>query len=262
MHPAWPEFIRISARNFQAYRFRLMGWMITLMIQLYLLRVVWLTVYGGRDSVEGISADTLLVYLTISSLHRFFLPNSIAFEIEDRISTGRVASDLIRPLGFMKQMVAIQVGNAAGSAPLLLVVVPVAMLIGSLRLPSLENLMVYAVSLVLAYVVNVLIWLLVGLLGFWLLNVGGLRAMLSISSDFLAGALVPLWFMPDALRTLLEWLPFQAVMFLPASIFAGQVAGSAALRPLIVQGIWIAVLVLVANVVWKRAQRKLVIQGG
>lgn len=41
--------------------------------------------------------------------------------------------------------------------------------------------------------------------------------MLSISSDFLAGALVPLWFMPDALRTLLEWLPFQAVMFLPAS---------------------------------------------
>ncbi len=166
MHPAWPEFIRISARNFQAYRFRLMGWMITLMIQLYLLRVVWLTVYGGRDSVDGISADTLLVYLTISSLHRFFLQNSIAFEIEERISTGRVASDLIRPFGFMKQMVAIQVGNAAGSAPLLLVVVPVAMLIGSLRLPSMENLMVYAVSLGLAYIVNVLIWLLVGLLGF------------------------------------------------------------------------------------------------
>ena len=35
LHPAWQELIRISARNFQAYRFRLMGWMVTLMIQLY-----------------------------------------------------------------------------------------------------------------------------------------------------------------------------------------------------------------------------------
>jgi len=262
LHPAWQELIRISARNFQAYRFRLMGWMVTLMIQLYLLRVVWSAVYDGRESVDGIAGDTLLVYLTISTLHRFFLPNSIAFEIEQRISSGRVANDLIRPFGFLKQMVAIQIGNVAGSALLLAVIVPLAMVVGSLRLPSVENGLVYALSLVLAYVVNVLIFMLVGLLGFWLVNIGGLRAMISISSDFLAGALVPLWFMPDELRTVVEWLPFQAVMFLPGSIFAGQVTGSDVIRSLIVQVVWIVVLAGIANVVWKRAQRKLVIQGG
>lgn len=262
IHPAWRELIRISARQFQVYRFRMVGWLLTLMIQLYLLRVVWSAVYDGRDSVEGIPADTLLVYLTISSLHRFFLPNSIAFEIEERIMTGRVATDLVRPFGFMKQMIAIQVGNVVGSAPLLIVVVPVAMLVGSLRLPSLENALFYLLSLALAFIVNVLIWMLVGLLGFWLFNVSGVRAMLSISSDFLAGALVPLWFMPDALRTIVEWLPFQAAMFLPGAIFAGHVTGSDVIRPLMVQMTWIGALIVIGNHIWKRAQRKLVIQGG
>ena len=262
IHPVWWELVRISARQFQVYRFRIIGWLLTLMIQLYLLRVVWAAVYDGRASVGGIPAGTLLVYLTISSLHRFFLPNSIAFEIEERITTGRVATDLVRPFGFIQQMIAIQAGSLAGSLPLLIVVVPVAMLVGSLTLPSPGNLLVYLLSLALAFIVNVLIWMLVGLLGFWMMNASGLRAMLSISSDFLAGALVPLWFMPDALRTVVEWLPFQATMFLPASIFAGQVTGSDVIRPLVLQLVWIAILLLVARVVWTRAQRKLVIQGG
>jgi ABC-2 type transport system permease protein len=240
----------------------MVGWLLTLMIQLYLLRVVWSAVYDGRESVDGIPADTLLVYLTISSLHRFFLPNSIAFEIEERINTGRVATDLIRPFGFMHQMIAIQAGSLAGSLPLLVVVVPVAMLVGSLTLPSPSNLLVYLLSLALAFVVNVVIWMLVGMLGFWMMNVSGVCAMLSISSDFLAGALVPLWFMPETLRTVVEWLPFQATMFLPASIFAGQVSGSDVIQPLIVQVVWIGVLIVIANAVWIRAQRKLVIQGG
>lgn len=261
-HPAWRELIRISARQFQVYRFRLVSWLMILMFQLYLLRVVWTAVYDGRASVEGIPAETLLVYLTISSLHRFFLPSAIAFNIEERIITGRVASDLIRPFGFMRQMIAIQIGSLAGSVPLLVVVVPIAMLVGSLSLPSLANLSIYLLSLALAFVVNVLIWMLVGMLGFWMTNVSGVRAMMSISSDFLAGALVPLWFMPDALRTTLELLPFQAVMFLPASIFAGQVTGWDVIRPLTVQIIWIGVLLVLAKAMWIRAQGKLVVQGG
>ena len=261
-HPAWRELIRISARQFQVYRLRMFSWLMMLMFQLYLLRVVWTAVYDGRTSVEGIPADTLLVYLTISSLHRFFLANDIAFNIEERIITGRVASDLIRPFGFMRQMIAIQIGSLAGSVPMLVVVVPIAMLVGSLSLPSLANLPVYLLSLALAFVINVLVWMLVGMLGFWMTNVSGVRAMMSISSDFLAGALVPLWFMPDALRTILALLPFQAVMFLPASIFAGQVTGWDVIRPLTVQIIWIGVLLVLAKAMWIRARARLVVQGG
>jgi len=60
----------------------------------------------------------------------------------------------------------------------------------------------------------------------------------------------------------LEWLPFQAVTFLPASIFAGETTGSAIVRPLAVQAVWIGILLVLIRLMWNRAQRKLVIQGG
>ncbi len=263
MHPAWWELIRISARRVLVFRFQIVVWPLRLMVQLYLLRVVWEAVYDGREAVDGVSGRTLLVFLTISAIQRFFMPFGIAYTIQERVTTGRVATDLLRPFGFLKQMVAVQTGMILGFLPiLLLVLIPAALLVGSLRVPAVENLLLYGISLVLAYVVNLLIWMLVGMLAFWMMNSNGVRVMLYIASDFLAGTLVPLWFMPDALRTTLELLPFQAGAFLPASIFAGQVTAMAVVRPFLVQTVWIGILLACLRIVWSRAQRKLVVQGG
>ena len=261
-HPVWWEMIRAGARRVQIYRTSMLFWLISAMLQLFLLRMVWSTIYGDRASVDGVAADTLLVYLTISALHVYVMGNGIAHEMEERISTGQVATDLVRPFGFMHQMVAQQVGFSYGMAPVLLVAVPAGMLVGSLRPPSLPMLLVYLLSFVLAYVVNTLIWMQMGLFGFWMLNFGALLALTSVISSFLSGALVPLWFMPDALRFVVQLLPFQATTFLPASIFSGQVSGSGVVLPMLVQVAWIAILLGTLSLTWRRAQRKLVIQGG
>ncbi len=261
-HAVWWEMIRVSARRVQIYRTGMVFWLIRSMLELFLILIVWSAVYGDRDSVDGIGASTLLVYLTISAIQVYILPDVIAFEVEERIETGRVATDLIRPFGFMKQMLAIQLGSTLGIAPALILVVPAAMLVGSLDLPSLTNGIAYIVSFALAYLVSSLTWLLVGLGGFWLINIGGLRALLSVASGFLSGALIPVWFMPDALRIVVQLLPFQAMTFLPASIFSGQVTGTAVIGPLAVQIAWIAILTGLIGWAWAGAQRKLVIQGG
>jgi len=261
-HPVWWEMIRVSARQVQIYRTGMVFWLIRSMLELFLIRIVWSAVYGDRETVDGIGADTLLVYLTISAVQVYILPNIIAVEVGERIETGQVATDLIRPFSFMKQMIAIQLGASLGFVPALVLAVPVAMLVGSLELPSLLNGIAYVVSFSLAYMVSTLTWLLIGLGGFWLINIGGLRALLSVASGFLSGALIPVWFMPDALRILVQLLPFQAMTFLPASIFSGQVTGTAMIVPLLVQVAWIAILTGLIGLVWARAQRKLVIQGG
>lgn len=261
-HPVWWEMIRVSARRVQVYRTSMVFWLIRSMLELFLIRIVWSAVYGDRESVDGITDNTLLIYLTISAVQVYILPDVIAFEVGERIETGQVATDLIRPFSFIKQMLAIQLGSTLGIAPVLILVVPAAMLVGSLELPSFANGIAYVVSFGLAYLVSSLTWLLVGLGGFWLINIGGLRALLSVASGFLSGALIPVWFMPDALRITVQLLPFQATTFLPASIFAGEVTGTDLVGPLLVQGAWIAILTLLIARVWAGAQRKLVIQGG
>jgi ABC-type uncharacterized transport system permease subunit len=187
---------------------------------------------------------------------------AIDWNIQQQVTSGRVALDLIRPLGFIPQMLARQVGRTAGQLPFVILMIPFALVIGSLRMPAVVNLLPYVASLLLAYLVSMLTYLLVGMLAFWIMHVNAMRTMVHMLSSFLGGVLVPMWFMPDGLRVVLEFLPFQAILFLPAAIYAGEVTGTALIQPFAVQLGWIGLLWMLASVMWRRAQRHIVIQGG
>jgi ABC-2 type transport system permease protein len=262
INPAWWELIRVTARQFVALRTNLVFSILILMIQLYVTRSVWEAVYAGRTEVDDISADTLLVYLTISSLGSWFLPGMAAWTIQQRVLSGDVALDLVRPFGFLRQVMAQDIGTAFSYTPSLLVLVPVALLVGSLDPPSAGHGALYLVSFGLAFLVNSLIGMHIGLLAFWMQHVNGIRAIVGVSSGFLSGALVPLWLMPDAVRLVFRLLPFQALAFLPASIYSGQVTGWDALEPLAIQLAWIGILLATVRWVWRRAQDRIVIHGG
>lgn len=262
INPAWWELIRLTARQFFAYRAEIPLACLVYMVQLYVLRVVWEAVYAGRAEVDGISGQVLLVYLSLSILHRVYFSEVIAWNIQQRVSTGAVAHDLVRPFGFLKQMMSLQIGSSLGRVAFLIVLVPAAAVVGSLDPPAPANLGLYLASLLLAWIVNMLIWMHIGLLSFWVMHVNGIRAMFSVANGFLAGALVPLWLMPDALRIVLQALPFQATVFLPVSIYAEQQTGQDVLLPLAQQAGWIVLLVFTANAMWRRAQQKIVVQGG
>ncbi len=262
INPAWWELIRVTARQFAAFRVNIVFSVLGFMVQLYVTRSVWEAVYAGRNEVDGVSANTLLVYLTISSLGSWFLPQMAAWTIQQRVLSGEIALDLVRPFGYLKQVMAQDIGTAFSFAPFLAIFVPAAMLIGSLEPPSAGSGALYLVSFGLAFAVNSLIGMHLGLLAFWIQQVNGIRAMIGVTSGFLSGTLVPLWLMPDAVRFVFRLLPFQALAFLPASIYSGQVTGWAVLEPLAVQLVWIGILLVTVRWIWQRAQDRIVIHGG
>jgi ABC-2 type transport system permease protein len=252
-----------SLRRTWAYRARFVLWLIRAMAQLYLLRMVWTALYAGQDSVDGIPASMMLVYLTVAMLQEFLIQPSVVYEIDQRVMRGTVASDIVRPVGFIQQMLAYDVGNLLGRSPVLLVAVPAAAVVGSMQPPPTPEAAVgYAVSLVLAYLISLLVWAMVGLSAFWMTNAQGVRFLLSTVQGFLSGAMVPLWFLPDGLRTGLELLPFQGMSFLPVSIYVGETAGLDILTSLGIQAVWVAAMGGLLAFVWSRARWKLVVQGG
>lgn len=262
INPAWWELIRATARQFLAFRMNLIFFPLIFMIQLYVTRSVWEAVYAGRGEVDGVSAHTLLVYLTISSLGGWFLPQATAWTIQERVLSGDIALDLVRPFHFLKQVLAQDIGRSASYVPVLLLYVPAALLVGSLDPPSAANGALYGLSFGLGYLVSALIGMHIGLLAFWMQHVNGIRAMVNVATGFLSGALVPLWLMPSGVRFVFQILPFQALAFLPASIYSGQVTGRATLAPLAIQLFWVGVLSVTVRWMWRRAQDKIVIHGG
>ncbi len=261
--PAWVELARASIRWHYMYRFNVLSGFLLTGVTIYLITLVWRSAYGGRAEVDGIGADQLLVYLTIANLQLYFLRPELAGDIQARIREGQIGFDLSRPVGYPSQLLATATGDLIGLLPMTLVAVPVALVAGELRAPDSPGIaLAYVGSLLLAWIVALQLNLLIGFVSFWTLEMTGFQMIYTLVGNFATGALVPLWFMPEALRAVIQVLPFQAIAFVPVSIYVGEPATGSIGMALLLQAMWIGLLTLAIRWIWSQAFRRTVIQGG
>jgi ABC-2 type transport system permease protein len=259
----WRQHIRIAVGMAVAYRATFLLGAATGLVQIFLLKKVWTAVYAGRPSANGLTLDDLVVYLTLSTLQAGMMTASISRTIHFRVRTGLVFFDLARPVGYLQQLAALQTGATLGVLVFLLPSVPFAFAIGAVSAPAGTAAAVgYATSLLLAWLVNTALGLLIGLAAFWTLEIEGLTMLYRLVSQFFTGTMVPLTFFPGPLRLVADLLPFKYLGFVPASIYIGQLHGGGLARALLLQATWAAVLFGLSWLVWRRAWRRVVVQGG
>jgi ABC-type uncharacterized transport system permease subunit len=150
------------------------------------------------------------------------------------------------------------------SCRFLIAAIPFALVFGNLAPPSSPSAaLAYVVSVILAYVIGTLIGLLMGLVAFWTVQTLGVQVIYNFAAAFFGGALVPLYFFPQFLRTVGEFLPFQAQVFIPLSIYTGSITGTGAIaQAFALQLMWILALALIAWLLWQRAQRVVTVYRG
>jgi ABC-2 type transport system permease protein len=186
-------------------------------------------------------------------------------DLAQRISTGDVVADLLRPLDLMVNHVASDLGRA-GFALLTRFVVPVlaGLFAFDFYLPGHPvTYVLFAVSLLLAVLVCSALRYIVNLTAFWLLDIRGVRQVWLLASGAGSGLSFPLPLLPDWLATAL-WLgtPFPALMQAPLDVLVERGGTGHAGLLIAVQAGWLAIVVALARLVQRRALRRLVIQGG
>ncbi|MGI5283820.1 ABC transporter permease [Nonomuraea polychroma] len=249
---------RIGFRLALAYRSNIIMTCVALVAQVFLLRMIWTSVYGSRPAAAGLTLEALLAYLTLANLQAFATHTIVSSTIHHRIRTGMVFFDLARPVGYLRQMAAFQVGNTLGGLLLLAPVIPVVLLVGSITVPA--NGPGYVITLVLGYVIAVQLALLISLIGFWTMETGAISLLYRLVSQFFAGTMVPLAFFPGVLGVVAEVLPFKYMGYVPAAVYVGHISDISG--PVVVELAWIAGLWGLLVLTWSRAHRKVVIQGG
>lgn len=247
-----------------AYRLQVVGFLASSLLQIFLLKVVWTAVYDGRSSVDGLALPELITFLTVAQLQLLAMQPMMVWYLERRIHEGKIALDLVRPVPFLGQLLAQQLGATVGYLPFLLVAIPFAFVLGNLDLPvSPMAAAIYLVSFVLGYAVAMLIGLLMGLVAFWTVQTLGVAVIYRFAAQFFGGALIPLFLMPDALRVVAELLPFQAQAHIPLSIYTGRIAEVEAIAwALGLQLFWVGALAVLAWLTWQRARRIVTVYGG
>ena len=186
-------------------------------------------------------------------------------DLADRIRTGDVVTDLLRPIDPVWQLLAADLGRAA-HAMVTRFVVPVA--VGALcfqlqapRHPA--SYVLFAVSVVMATVVCFGCRFLVNAAAYWLLDARGPQMGWTLASGILGGLFFPLWFFPDAVATaLVVATPFPSIIQLPLDVLVERGPLPERLALLVIQAGWMVIILGLCRLVQRQGERKLVVQGG
>ncbi|QAY67072.1 ABC transporter permease [Paenibacillus protaetiae] len=264
MMSAYVEFVRLRFLTMLAYRVNYYSGIIIYAINIGAYYFLWKAVYGGQETLAGFTVAQMTTYVAVSWMARAFYFNNLDREIANEVRDGSVAVQLTRPYSYL--MVKMMQGFGEGVFRLLLFMVPgmvIACLLFPVKLPADPATWgVYLVMLFFSFLINSQLNLLTGLCAFYVENIEGMIRMKRVLVDLFSGVIVPIAFLPGWLSAVMQWLPFQAITYLPSAVFTGRTPLSQAGGVLGLQLVWFIVLLLPIVLMWRTARKRLFVQGG
>jgi ABC-2 type transport system permease protein len=182
---------------------------------------LWTAVYAGAgvDRLGGLSQRQMLWYLMLTESIVLSAPR-VSLEVDEDVRTGRIAVQLLRPLSYALSLLGKTMGERAVrfSVNLLSGCVVALVLVGPIPI-SVRGLVMFGLTLPLAFVVDFLGYFIVGLCAFWLESTIGLGLLYSRLTMLLGGVLMPLEVFPERVQPVLRLLPFATIVYGPSRMF-------------------------------------------
>jgi len=186
-------------------------------------------------------------------------------ELSDRIRSGDIAADLLRPVPPVTAYLAADLGRALhGMLTRFIGPVAVGVFFFTLATPvRLQTIPLFLLSVVLAVIGSFGCRFLVNATAYWLHDARGPLILWTLGVGVLAGLYFPLRLLPDGLTAALWVLtPFPGLLQTPLDVVVERDSPPVQAGLVALQAVWACVLLLLARHVQRRAERKLVVQGG
>jgi viologen exporter family transport system permease protein len=251
-------------RRFATYRQATVAALSTNIMFGFLRTYVLLAVAGG-GVVAGYGGPQLLTYVWTGQGLLGVVMLWGWTDLSDRIRSGDIVTDLLRPIHPVVNYLAADLGRA-GYAMIFRFLPPV--LVGALffdlYLPA-EAITypLFALSVLLAIVICFGCRYLVNATAYWLLDTRGVNQLWLFMSGLMSGLYFPIRFLPDWAAALL-WFGTPGPSFLqaPMDVLIERDPLPMRLGMIGVQVLWAALVLWLCRVAQRRAERRLVIQGG
>jgi ABC-2 type transport system permease protein len=258
------QIARRGYSRYAAYPAATVAGLFTNVVFGFLRGYVLLALFQTRGEVGGYDAAHTLTYVWLT---QGLIMTTYIWgwnEIAQRIRTGDIATDLVRPIHPLRAGLAFDFGRAAYHT-LFRAIPPfvVGALFFRLVVPR-EPLvwLAFAVSVVLAIAVSYGYRLLYNLAAFWMVDNRGAMTIATLVATLFSGFLIPVPFFPGWLASIAHATPFPAMLQIPIDIFVGAASGPQILAGLSVQLAWAIVLLVGARIVFAAGVRRLEVQGG
>jgi ABC-2 type transport system permease protein len=224
---------------------------------------LWQAIADHGGGLGDYTLAEIKAYVSIALLTNMvmtFAEGRIAWRLLD----GSIAMELLKPLDFQRARLAETIGSGVFESIVAAAIIGLFGLVyGGIALPHAPVVwLLVLVSLLLSLLIKFSIIYLTGLLCFWTSSALGMTWLRIAIMNLFSGALIPLTFFPAWLQMVAFILPFQGIVYIPASLYLERSAGPAALQLIGLQALWVIVLWVCGRALWSRAVRQVTIHGG
>ncbi|WP_127554292.1 ABC-2 family transporter protein [Actinoplanes sp. OR16] len=232
-------------------------------LRCYVLLAVAAGVGGGQPG--GYDAEQLATYVWVGQGLLAVIGIWGWTELAERIRTGDIAADLLRPVSPVTSYLAADLGR--GLHGMLTRFAP-PLVVGAIFFPlhvpaRWQTIPLFLLSVILAVVICFACRYVVNATAYWLQDARGPIILWTLGSGVLGGLYFPLRLLPEWLTVTL-WLgtPMPSLLQAPLDVIAERDPPAMQAGLVAIQVFWAITMLATARLVQRRAERKLVVQGG
>ncbi len=248
-----------------AYRADYLFSILSIPLQFAVLVMIWSAVYLNSTGKEigGYTIESLITYFMISTLVYIITFDSIAAELELEVRQGRYIIYTLLPISYIKLRFIEKIACRSFSVVTEMLPILLIFLIFLNNYFIGGNILLFIPSIILAFIISYFIYLIIGSLAFWFVNIRTFSWIVGFFIGITAGNLVPLDLFPKTLQTILHFLPFEYINYIPVGIYLGKFdtnisAGfiGSVYFALLMQIVWCVILFILVLIVWKSANKR------
>ena len=273
----YKPFFRAGSMDTMAYRFNILMWVVVTVFEVACMVFLWLAVYSSSPSgidavINGFTYKEMIVYVVLTTIFGFVTFGSeTLWVINNDIKQGTIGNYVIKPISYRGKFVASNLGAFVTMVtlfgiPLYAIALSVFAGIGFLPITSgwdfLGHLGLFAVSGVLACLLNDAIGYIFGVLCFYTSSGWGLNSLKTTMISFLSGALLPLSFFPPVFGDIVGYMPFAGMSQNPILILMMKYDYLESLKVIGIALAWLILLEVFAKILFNHAIKKVTVHGG
>ncbi len=224
---------------------------------------------GEEKKIATFTSRQMIAYLLLIHISRMFssMPG-LAGGISRDIRDGNLKKYLLQPLDMLGYLLAYRAAHKI--AYIVTSALPYALLFFVCRstfdgFPPWPVMLAYIASLLMSFLIGFYFEAMIGMAGFWLLEVSSLVWIVTTINYMVSGQMFPLDLFAGKypwLAWVLHALPFQYLAYFPAVVFMNRLTPDQLMAGLLIQAVWVAVFIVLSRLLFAAGLRQYSAYGG
>lgn len=247
------------------YRFEFIAEMVCTFIPVIALYYLWSNIYSVETSIRGMSFKEMILYIVLARFITMIITPDFIFETMEDIQSGEIQHFICKPINYIRySFVKYAAGKSEGTlfCAVIYIVVLGVLFKGEIYTGSGISILLFGIEVLFAMILYFQIAMTIGLLSFWIYEISSWYYTVTFTLEFLAGGLFPLTLLPDNIRHICTYLPFQYMVYYPVeTLLVGNNLSEIKLYFAITLT-WIVGLGILLEILWKKGINHYELIGG